>query len=684
MLPRFLLVRTSLLALSAASLFAADVIDASLLLRYNFDAAPVGNLIVDSSPSAAHPGTNQNAVWTSNDAGRSGVMNFIAPIPDRMVVPAIPALNASVGTISFWIKTSMTLNPDDYVMIMDRRLQRGDVITLNDAGTLFVQAREGNQNKNAFAGTAVLNDGQWHHVAYVYDQSEGGSTSLYVDGVLDATQANSGAWGWPATQQLEFGSSHDPFWKPLDGFLDDVMIHNRQLTEAEITATAGGAPVTDSSLVLRLNFAAAPVGDVIVDSSASNNSGTNSGADWVAADGTHNGVMRFLPPLTTQISVASAPDLDAGTGTIAFWMKSSGNTGPGDFASILFDRRTGGLGDVIAMQDDGALFVQAQGFGTGVNSFSTQGKVSDDVWHHVAYVYDQSAAGYIKIYIDGALSGSNSNTGEWAWPVDQPLEFGLSHDNYWFAFNGEMDDIRVYNRALTDAEITQVGVTPRLRFDVQPMSQTVFVGDEVTLRAAANVEATYQWKLNNVNISGATSNVLYIASVKESDAGSYTVSANSALGPGTSEAAVLTVLPRPSLEASLVARYPFDAPPVNDVIVDAAPGGEHPGTNNLATWTAEAGGRNGVMLFSSVDPGSQITVAPHAEFDASRGTIAFWMKSPGAQAPGEWGAILFDRRSDRGDVIVMRDETADVPGALFVQTYAPSRVNSFETPTFWS
>src|SRR5207245_5826125 len=143
-----------------------------------------------------------------------------------------------------------------------------------------------------------------------------------------------------------------------------------------------------------------PNHNLVVDSSASSNSATNQGAAWVSADTGRNGLMRFDLAFT-QITVAADPAFNSPTGTIAFWVKSTGNTGPGDFASILFDRRTGGDGDVISMKDDGTIFVQAQAAGQGnVNSFATQGSVNDGLWHHVAYVYDQSDTGYIRIYID--------------------------------------------------------------------------------------------------------------------------------------------------------------------------------------------------------------------------------------------------------------------------------------------
>ena len=106
-----------------AGISAADVIDASLRLRYNFDAAPAANVIVDSSPSATNPGQNRNAVWIATEGNRSGVMDFTpASGADRITVPAIPALNSPQGTIAFWIKTPGASGGGEYAtMLMDRR-----------------------------------------------------------------------------------------------------------------------------------------------------------------------------------------------------------------------------------------------------------------------------------------------------------------------------------------------------------------------------------------------------------------------------------------------------------------------------------------------------------------------------------------------------------------------------------
>ena len=79
----------------------ADVLDNSLIVRLNFDAAPMGDVIVDTSPAGGHPGTNNLATWVATEAGRQGVMKFDGLVPNQITVDAAPALNSPVGTIAF-------------------------------------------------------------------------------------------------------------------------------------------------------------------------------------------------------------------------------------------------------------------------------------------------------------------------------------------------------------------------------------------------------------------------------------------------------------------------------------------------------------------------------------------------------------------------------------------------------
>lgn len=71
-------------------------------------------------------------------------------------------------------------------------------------------------------------------------------------------------------------------------------------------------------------------------------------------------------------------------------------------------------------------------------------------WHHYAATYDGSIA---KLYVDGVVVGSLATSGNIAYS-GTPLNIGR-YDGGSYTFNGDIDDVRLYNRALTQAEVQQ-------------------------------------------------------------------------------------------------------------------------------------------------------------------------------------------------------------------------------------
>jgi hypothetical protein len=77
-----------------------------------------------------------------------------------------------------------------------------------------------------------------------------------------------------------------------------------------------------------------------------------------------------------------------------------------------------------------------------------------NTWYHVVGVYDGST---VKIYVDGILKGSTSATGSIT-AVTTSLRIGYTYDGS--RFNGLIDEVRIYNRALSEEEIKQHFATP--------------------------------------------------------------------------------------------------------------------------------------------------------------------------------------------------------------------------------
>jgi poly(beta-D-mannuronate) lyase len=81
----------------------------------------------------------------------------------------------------------------------------------------------------------------------------------------------------------------------------------------------------------------------------------------------------------------------------------------------------------------------------------------------------------------------------------------------------------------------------------QPVSQSVYEGDPVSFSVTATNETdpilSYQWRLNEVAIVGATGSTFMLSSAVPADAGSYSVTVTNAGGRTISYPAVLTVAP---------------------------------------------------------------------------------------------------------------------------------------------
>ncbi len=183
--------------------------------------------------------------------------------------------------------------------------------------------------------------------------------------------------------------------------------------------------------------------------------GLVSAAKWLAVSAdsagiTRTGVMSFTATNLAQIVVSGSTNFDAATGTLMFWMRSSGFNSTNANHATIFDRLNGN-GMVVFQNPDGTVELQCSQKAQDL----TLANLSDDKWHQIAVTYDQSAAGQVTVYVDGQLVTSSGNASAWSWQPGQEIELGLSHDtNNYQAFNGLLDDVRMYNRVLTQAEIT--------------------------------------------------------------------------------------------------------------------------------------------------------------------------------------------------------------------------------------
>lgn len=166
-------------------------------------------------------------------------------------------------------------------------------------------------------------------------------------------------------------------------------------------------------------------------------------------------------------------------------------------------------------------------------------------WVFIAYTFDLSAQypNYV-CYSDGNFT--NHSCTQPCGTSNDPLVFHLT------CWDNKIDDIRIYNRALSHDEITAIyNEDPHVIITGQPQNESVCIGSSATFTVSATGRdpISYQWYKNNNLMPGDTSFTLTIINAQQSDAASYHCVVSNPYGTVTSNSATLTfyVVPPPTI-----------------------------------------------------------------------------------------------------------------------------------------
>jgi len=174
------------------------------------------------------------------------------------------------------------------------------------------------------------------------------------------------------------------------------------------------------------------------DFSSSKLFGTVLGPAWISS-GKHRGAFSFNG-INDQISFVSSPNLDQDFSqmTLAFWMFA--NTTSGIHAGLV------GKGTVsygTTYHNDGKVYFFLRGASNYINAAVNPGS-----WHHVAAVFNGTS---LSMYIDGILQASTPSL----YPSTL-LGGSFNVGRATSSFNGSLDDIFVFSRALSSTEVQEL------------------------------------------------------------------------------------------------------------------------------------------------------------------------------------------------------------------------------------
>jgi len=386
------------------------------------------------------------ASGTETTLGRLGQALAFDGMGDSVEVGNVATSTGTTTSVAFWVKADDTTSRP--------------ILQLNDLAAIELDA----------TGNATTTGSGWN------------TTTIYVD-ASTASPAVGTDWhhitvvdsvGIQATNTI-IGFVSDSYF---DGSLDDVRFYSKALTQADVERLAGLGNTTRIFSTVS-NETNGPVAHYTFDgphmdlgastAEIEDTSGNNFHADWqnhatTTVIGVHGQAITFGPG--SDIVVESDKALLDITGelTLSAWIRRNSIQAAGS-ADVIISKGAGVIPEIN---------YQLVSFGVGGTSeavafkfyndsiqsmYSSSGNVTDTTdWHHFAATYDDTNND-IVLYIDGVarsetvLSGAPETAS--ILTNNRDLSIGADSSGNW-DFNGSIDDVRVYDRVLSPAEIKRM------------------------------------------------------------------------------------------------------------------------------------------------------------------------------------------------------------------------------------
>ncbi len=293
------------------------------------------------------------------------------------------------------------------------------------------------------SNVAVTTVDRWMHVAGTFD---GTTSRLYIDGV----ERGSGAATAPPTNNLplRIGADSTGAANELNGLADEIMIHNRALTLAEIQDTIAFGRCKAAACIASTGAGTAPIAWWTGDGVPFDRIGGHHGAEVGDFDYSTGRVLGAfdLRIAGAYLEVDDDDALDFTTATpfsIEAWVNVQGAVSAA--SKRIVDKITAGGSDGYLLDISG----QKVRLVAGNKTVSGLTNVTGDAWHHVAGVWDGTN---LRVYLDGVQDNTLAEAPTLAANA-LPLRIGAQQAGGGSQFTGFIDEVVLYRRARSAAEI---------------------------------------------------------------------------------------------------------------------------------------------------------------------------------------------------------------------------------------
>ena len=401
---------------------------------------------------------------------------------DKVDVPFNAALNSTSFSFTFWMKWNGTIAATHKCPLASRSsspiqgyicyvLPTTQQISFWSGGAAAWDTLDAPNN-----ATGIIAPNTWYHVAGTFDGTSNLKT-LYINGA-QVGQKTAAALVRNTQFPLRIGSGATEgagsFWFPGD--MDEVAVFNRALSAAEVqaqyTSATGAGTGTEAAAAIATQ---APVGwwRLKDPGTATPVAAVNEGSAGAVANGTYNGAGTLGAAGPQSPSESGMP-----AGNKCFRMAGGGYVetpysaalNPSVFTVECWARATGGAGSFRAAvsgrndtgsQTQGYIFYAASGntwqFWTGSGGSGAWDPINGpavtlNTWVHLAGTFDGTTK---RFYVNGTQVGTGASS-TFNPNVARGLRIGAGQNEAAanFLFQGDVDEVGIYSRALSAAEIS--------------------------------------------------------------------------------------------------------------------------------------------------------------------------------------------------------------------------------------
>ena len=430
-------------------------LNSGLVGYWSFDGPDMANVTAYDRSGNANNGTLTNG--PTRAVGRIGQALEFDGADDRVDISSPSFNGAEPFTISVWIKPA-SLGEGSLGRIMSFNNATTDDLRMG-VGPLVNFSPNGGAGGDCDSNNITLN--VWVHV--VFTLSSTGVCTFYIDGVNQTFDSSGQTIG--ASTSFSIGNLVGGVTRTFDGPIDEFRFYNRILSPDEIKRLYKiGATLKvnkpnyvglDNGLVGYWSFDGPDMaGNTAYDRSGQNNHVSSTGSNMPTRSAGKIGQGLKFDNANDYIEITSFAR--GGNFTWAGWIFPI-TTGGGDKGRLFNNGITGAIQVGLYVSGSPTPYIELT-TNTGVWR-SPSGSIELNKWQHVAVVFDSTSTNNDPVFY---INGSLVSTSEFTTPTNTPSDNVLltignnPNTELTRTFDGTLDEMRAYNRALSADEIKRL------------------------------------------------------------------------------------------------------------------------------------------------------------------------------------------------------------------------------------